>query len=207
MAPSWPAPLADASIPKLPFGMPGGSRVRVHSLLAGVLVEALCWTTRVPCRFFSPPTSGNGIRCCFVAFCVAAFGMDSYFGQPKKMFLVALVEVLMGMVTLFGTASYPLPRLVRIRENPEFASLMACDKRNWPRCLAWHGWPPALSPGRVHLPWVVAAADRVDAIDWLMELGTGQYLPLRHLVDGSPLSSDIPFHRKYKQLFFLFWVG
>ena len=38
----------------------------------------------------------------------------------------------------------PHPPLVQIRENPEFHDLMQRDKRNWPRCLLWHGWLPAL---------------------------------------------------------------
>ena len=36
------------------------------------------------------------------------------------------------------------PFLVQIRENPEFHDLIQRDKRNWPRCLMWHGWLLAL---------------------------------------------------------------
>ena len=40
------------------------------------------------------------------------------------------------------------PPLVRVRENPEFSALVACDRDNWPRCLAWHGWLSMLTPRR-----------------------------------------------------------
>ena len=51
----------------------------------------------------------------------------------------------------------------RIRENPVFAALMACNRGDWPRCLAWHGWFPMLSPRRTDPPWAVAMADSVYA--------------------------------------------
>ena len=35
------------------------------------------------------------------------------------------------------------PSLVQIRENPQFHDLIQRGKRNWPRCLLWHGWLPA----------------------------------------------------------------
>ena len=44
---------------------------------------------------------------------------------------------------LFWECSHP--PLVQIRENPEFHHLIQRDKRNWPRCLLWHGWLPALN--------------------------------------------------------------
>ena len=65
------------------------------------------------------------------------------------------------MVIFFGIALIPL--LSRIREHPEFASLMKCDRSAWSRCLAWHGWLPTLSPRRVRLPWAIAVDDSVDA--------------------------------------------
>ena len=34
----------------------------------------------------------------------------------------------------------PFSPLCNIREHPEFAPLLSCDWRNWPRCLLWHGW-------------------------------------------------------------------
>ena len=47
---------------------------------------------------------------------------------------------------LFWECSY-LP-LVQIRENLEFHDLVQRDKSNWPGCLLWHGWLPALAyPG------------------------------------------------------------
>ena len=88
-------------------------------------------------------------------------GTDSYFEKPKRrMFLAVFVVGLMGMVIFFGIAP---PPFVRIRELPEFQPLMKLDRGAWPRCLAWHGWLPALSPRRVQPPWAVAEVDNVDA--------------------------------------------
>ena len=50
---------------------------------------------------------------------------------------------------LFWDCSYP--PLVEIRVNPEFHDLMRMDKRQWPRCLLWHGWLPLLSGTGGHL--------------------------------------------------------
>ena len=43
--------------------------------------------------------------------------------------------------------------LVHIRESPEFSSIVNLDKSNWPRCLLWHGWLPALSGCTFGNPW------------------------------------------------------
>ena len=48
----------------------------------------------------------------------------------------------MEMGTSFGNVL--TTPLFQIRENPEFHGLIQKDKRNWPRCLLWHGWLPAL---------------------------------------------------------------
>ena len=37
-----------------------------------------------------------------------------------------------------------LPPLVQIQKNPELHDLVQRDNSNWPRCLLWHGWLPAL---------------------------------------------------------------
>ena len=66
----------------------------------------------------------------------------------------------------------PSPSLVRIREHPEFLPLMTLDRSSWPRCLAWHGWLPALSCRRVQPPWAVA---EVDSIDTALETALGAY--------------------------------
>ena len=49
---------------------------------------------------------------------------------------------------------------------------MNLDRSTWPRCLAWHGWLPALSPRRVNPPWAVAKVDRIDAA---LETALGAY--------------------------------
>ena len=42
-------------------------------------------------------------------------------------------------------------------------SLLACDKRSWPRCLLWHGWLLVLAPLTVGSPWAAAFSDSVAA--------------------------------------------
>ena len=49
---------------------------------------------------------------------------------------------------------------------------MSCDRSTWPRCLAWHGWLPALSPRRFGSPWAVATTDWIDAA---LETALGVY--------------------------------
>ena len=121
--------------------------------------------------FFSLPTCGNGIRCCSVVSCVGGLGTDSYLEKPKRrMFLAFSVVGLIGMVIFSGIALLPL--LVRIREHAEFFPPMNLDRSAWPRCLAWHGWLPALSPRRVQTPWAVAEVDSVDAA---LETALGAY--------------------------------
>ena len=72
---------------------------------------------------------------------------------------------------------------------------MACGGRCWPRCLAWHGWLPTLSPRRVHLPWAVAMADGAA-----LECALGAY-PVhpgslwdsgKHPEDVNDLAGDVP---------------
>ena len=55
------------------------------------------------------------------------------------------------------------PPLVRVREDPECASLFACNRSKLPWCLAWHVWLPMLHSRGVDLPWAVDIADSVDA--------------------------------------------
>ena len=43
----------------------------------------------------------------------------------------------MEMAISFSTV---LSLLVHVRELPEFTPLMARDRREWLRCLIWHGW-------------------------------------------------------------------
>ena len=62
--------------------------------------------------------------------------------------------------------------MVRIREKPEFASLMACNRSSLPRCLAWHGWLPMLTARRVEPSWAVAVGDGVDAS---LEVASGAF--------------------------------
>ena len=66
----------------------------------------------------------------------------------------------------------PAPSLVHIRNHPEFIPLFKLNRSSWPRCLAWHGWLPALSPRRVQPPWAVAEVDCVDAA---LETALGAY--------------------------------
>ena len=60
------------------------AKVAVFSLRVEVFGVALFWILEVPVTFFSLPTGGNGTRCCFVTFCVAALGTDSHLEQLKK---------------------------------------------------------------------------------------------------------------------------
>ena len=91
------------------------------------------------------------------------------------------------------------PSLVRIREHPEFLPLMALDRSNWPRCLAWHGWLPSLSSRRVQPPWAVAEVDCVDAA---LETALGAYpthpgevwMPGWDPEDISDLADNVPGH-------------
>ena len=53
-----------------------------------------------------------------------------------------------------------------------FYPLMMLDRSAWPRCLAWHGWLPALSPRKIQPPWAVAEVDCVDAA---LETALGAY--------------------------------
>ena len=66
----------------------------------------------------------------------------------------------------------PFPRLVEIRENPEFHELMEMDKSFWPRCLLWHGWLPLLSGVNRGSPWAV---DHVEGARNLLEDALGSY--------------------------------
>ena len=51
--------------------------------------------------------------------------------------------------------------LVQIRENLEFHDLVPRDKSNWPGCLLWHGWLPALAYPGGRSPWAETAKDIV----------------------------------------------
>ena len=79
--------------------------------------------------------------------------------QRGRCSLPVLWECRWGWSSLLGL---PFSPFVQIREHPEFLPLMSCDRSTWPRCLAWHGWLPALSPRRFGSPWAVATTDWVD---------------------------------------------
>ena len=49
-----------------------------------------------------------------------------------------------------------LSLILHVRELPEFMSLMAMDRRKWPRCLLWHGWLPGLSLAGERDPWAAS---------------------------------------------------
>ena len=69
------------------------------------------------------------------------FGTDSFLARPRrKMFLVSSVARRMEMVIYFWECAFRL--LLHVRELPEFATLMALDRGNWPRSLLC--WLPGL---------------------------------------------------------------
>ena len=76
---------------------------------------------------------------------------------------------------------------------------MTLDRSSWPRCLAWHGWLPTLSPRRVRSPWAVSEVDSVDAA---LETALGAYPILPGEVwkprwdpeDMSDLAYGVPSH-------------
>ena len=54
--------------------------------------------------------------------------------------------------------------ILHVGQLPEFMTLMARDRNNWPRCLLWHGWLPGLSAAGERDPWAALLgilADRV----------------------------------------------
>ena len=53
--------------------------------------------------------------------------------------------------------------LQHVRELPKFASLMSLDRRNWHRCLLWHGWLPGLSGVSDSEPWASSFGDLASA--------------------------------------------
>ena len=57
---------------------------------------------------------------------------------------------------LFWECAFPLFPLLHVRDLPEFSTLMALDRSNWPRCLLWHGWLPGLSCAGDSDPWVTS---------------------------------------------------
>ena len=71
--------------------------------------------------------------------------------------------------------------LVRIRESPEFSGIVNLDKSNWPRCLLWHGWLPALSGSTFGNPW---AEDATRKARNQLEAALGSYVDAhRHPFD------------------------
>ena len=48
------------------------------------------------------------------------------------------------------------PPILHIRELPEFATLIAQDRKKWPRCLLWHGWLRGLSLAGERDPWAAS---------------------------------------------------
>ena len=81
----------------------------------------------------------SGVRGC---------GTDFFSNEfEEKLFLVSSVVKLMGMVISFWECSYPSlwSKFVNFQS---ITILVQRDKSNWPRCLLWHGWLPALAyPG------------------------------------------------------------
>ena len=65
-----------------------------------------------------------------------------------------------------------LPPLFTLESIRSFSPFWRLDRSSWPRCLAWHGWLPALSSRRVQPPWAVAEVDSVDAA---LETALGAY--------------------------------
>ena len=51
------------------------------------------------------------------------------------------------------------PSLLHVWEPPEFATFIALDRNNWPRCLLWHGWLPGLSSASERDPWATSLRD------------------------------------------------
>ena len=73
------------------------------------------------------------------------------------------------------------PPLVHIRESPEFSSIVNLDKSNWPRCILWHGWLPALSGSTFGNPW---AEDATRIAKNQLETALGSYVDAhRHPFD------------------------
>ena len=73
------------------------------------------------------------------------------------------------------------PPLVHTRESPEFSSIVNLDKSNWPRCLLWHGWLPALSGSTFGNPW---AEDATRIAKNQLEAALGSYVAAhRHPFD------------------------
>ena len=82
-------------------------------------------------------------------------------GKAKKKVKMFLCRILwlreMVMVIYFGSALSPsTPHLLHVRELPDFSTLMALDRRNWPRCLLWHGWLPGLGDAGERDPWATS---------------------------------------------------
>ena len=74
-------------------------------------------------------------------------GTDFFSNEfEEKVFLVSSVENLLGMAIFSGSALTSLwSEFVNILS---VTILVQRDKSNWPRCLLWHGWLPALAyPG------------------------------------------------------------
>ena len=63
---------------------------------------------------------------------------------------------------LFWECTFPL--LLHVRELPEFATLMAIDRGNWPRCLLWHGRLPGLSGAGERDPWATSFGELVGLL-------------------------------------------
>ena len=70
--------------------------------------------------------------------------------------------------------------LLHVRELPEFATLMALDRSDWPRCLKWRGWLPRLSCTGERDPWATSFGDlaccNILSIVWVLILGYFYFL-------------------------------
>ena len=75
----------------------------------------------------------------------------------EKSFLVAFLEKQMRMVICFGSALTSL--WCKLMKILSFNALVQRDKSNWPRCLLWHGWLPALAYPGGRSPWAETAED------------------------------------------------
>ena len=168
--------------------------LRVFSLRVRGFGEVPFLIFVVPDSFCSLPTCGNGIRCCSVTSCGGVWN-GFLLGKSKEEDV--LCKFCGGIDgdghILWDCAS---PSFVRIKEHPEFISLMRRDRSTWPRCLAWHGWP-TLFPRRVQPPWAVA---EVDSVHVAMESALGVYPFHLHEAwrpgwdpeDISDLAEDVP---------------
>ena len=66
-----------------------------------------------------------------------------------------------------------LPPLVHMRGSLKCHFIVILDKTNWPGCLLWHGWLPALSGRALGNPW---AGDAHAVAKNRLEIALGSYV-------------------------------